>query len=70
MPSYSPEVVQAMRTALDVVMTKIPTEQSTQAVKAAVAEYILKVAAKGETSSEGLIAAASEHLQTILTMLT
>ena len=42
----------------------------TQSVKAAVAEHILKVAAQGQTSSEALIAAASEHVQTILAMLT
>jgi len=51
-------------------MTKIPPEQATQSVKAAVAEHILKVAAQGQTSSEALIAAASEHVQTILAMLT
>ena len=69
MPSFSPEVVQAMRAALDVVMTKIPAEQATQGVKAAVAEYILKAAAQGQTSSEALIAAASDHIQTILTIV-
>ena len=62
MTGYSPEVIQAMRAALDAVMTKIPPEQATQSVKAAVAEHILKVAAQGQTSSEALIAAASEHV--------
>jgi hypothetical protein len=66
MTGYSPEVIQAMRAALDAVMTKIPAEQATQSVKGAVAEHILKVAAQGQTSSEALIAAASEHVQTIL----
>jgi len=69
MPSFSPEVVQAMRAALDVVMTKIPAEQATPGVKAGVAEYILKAAAQGQTSSEALIAAASDHIQTILTIV-
>jgi hypothetical protein len=38
--------------------------------KAAVAECILKAAANGQTSYDGLIAAASEQIQTILSMLT
>ena len=29
MPSFSPEVIQTMRAALDEVMTKIPLEQAT-----------------------------------------
>ena len=42
MPSYSPELIQTMRSALDEVMTKIPLEQATPGVKAALAECILK----------------------------
>ena len=70
MPSYSPELIQTMRSALDEVMTKIPLEQTTPGIKAALAEYILKAAAGGQTSYEGLISAASDQLQTILSMLT
>lgn len=70
MPSYSPELVQTMRAALDEVMTKIPSEQATPGVKAYLAECILKAAAEGQTSYEGLIAAASDQIQTILSMLT
>jgi hypothetical protein len=33
MPSYSPELIQTMRAALDEVMTKIPPEQATAALK-------------------------------------
>jgi hypothetical protein len=58
MQSYSPELIQTMRAALDEVMTKIPLEQATPGIKAAVAECILKAAANGQTSYEGLIAAA------------
>jgi hypothetical protein len=70
MQRYSPELVQTMRAALDEVMTKIPLEQATPGIKAAVAECILKAAANGQTSYDGLIAAASEQIQTILSMLT
>jgi len=51
-------------------MTKIPVEQATPGIKAAVAECILKAAANGQTNYDGLIAAASEQIQTILSMLT
>jgi hypothetical protein len=70
MQSYSPELIQTMRAALDEVMTKIPLEQATPGIKAAMAECILKAAANGQTSYHGLIAAASEQIQTILSMLT
>ena len=49
MPSYSPELIQTMRAALDEVMTKIPPEQATAAIKAYLAECILKAAAEGQT---------------------
>jgi hypothetical protein len=58
-----------MRAALDDVMTKVPLDQATPGVKAALAEYILKAAAQGQTSYEGLIAAASDQIQAILSML-
>jgi hypothetical protein len=66
MPSYSPELVQTMREALDEVMTKIPANQATTGIKAHMAELILKTAAGGQTSYEGLLATASDHIQTIL----
>ena len=69
MPSYSPELVQTMRAALDEVMTKIPAEQATPGVKAYMAEFILKAAAQGQTTYDGLLAAASEQIQTVLTQL-
>jgi hypothetical protein len=69
MPSYSPELIQTMRAALDEVLTKIPLEQATPGVKAALAECILKAAAEGQTSYPGLIAVASGQLQTILSMM-
>jgi hypothetical protein len=70
MPSYSPELIQTMRAALDEVITRIPADRATAEIKARMAEIILKTAADGQTSYEGLLAAASEQIQTILSMLT
>jgi hypothetical protein len=66
MPHYSPELVRTMRSALDEVVTKIPADQATSAVKAKIAEVILKTAAEGQRSYEGLISAASEQVPTII----
>ena len=66
MPSFSPELIQTMRAALDEVMTNVAPDEATSAVKAQVADLILKTAANGQTSYDGLLAAASEQLQTIL----
>jgi len=59
-----------MRAALDEVMTKVPLEQATPGIKAALAEYILKAAAEGETDYEGLVAAGSDQIHTLLSMVT
>jgi hypothetical protein len=58
-----------MRAALDEVMTKIPLDQTTPGIKAALAECILKAAADGHTSYDDLAAVASDQIQTILSML-
>jgi hypothetical protein len=70
MPSYSPELIQIMRAALDEVMTKIPAHQATPGVKARMAEFILRAAAQGQTTYEDLVTSASDQIQTILSMLT
>jgi hypothetical protein len=70
MPSYSPELIQTMRAALDEVITKVPVEQATPGIKAALAEYILRAAAEGQTNYESLVAAASDQIPTILSMQT
>jgi hypothetical protein len=70
MPSYGPELIQIMRAVLDEVMTKIPVEQVTPGIKAHMAEFILKAAAEGQTSYDGLLASASDQIQTIVSMLT
>jgi len=59
-----------MRAALDAVMTQIPADQATPGVKAHMAEFILKAAAQGQTTYEDLLAAASDQIQTILSMVT
>ena len=66
MSYYSPEFVRTMRSALDEVVTKIPAHQATSAVKVKIAEIILKTAAEGQRSYEGLISAASEQVPTII----
>src|SRR6516225_7207472 len=69
MASYGPELIQIMRAVLDEVMTKIPVEQVTPGVKAHMAALILKAAAAGQTSYDGLLASASDQIQTILSLL-
>jgi len=70
MPAYAPELIAVMRTVLEAVMTKIPADQATPAVKVRMAEIILKAAADGRTSYDDLLAAASGQIQMILSMLT
>ena len=70
MESYGPELIQTMRAVLDEVMTKIPVDQVTPGLKAHMAQIILKAAAEGQTSYDGLLASASNQIQNILSMLT
>jgi len=70
MESYGPELIQTMRAVLDEVMTKIPVDQVTPGLKAHMAQVILKAAAEGQTSYDGLLASASDQIQIILSMLT
>jgi hypothetical protein len=69
MPYYSPELIQTMRAALDEVMTKIPADRATPAVKAYMAQIILKAAARGQIRYEGLFATASKQIQRVLSHL-
>ncbi|HTO65279.1 MAG TPA: hypothetical protein VMM15_28970 [Bradyrhizobium sp.] len=68
MPQFDRELVALMRTALDDVMTRVPPEISGIATKAVLAECILKAAAQGHTSYNELLSAATDHIQTIMTM--
>jgi hypothetical protein len=70
MPTFSPELIQTMRAALEEAMTKVPLEQATPGIKAHLAECILNAAAEGQTSYESLMAAAADQLSTILSTFT
>jgi hypothetical protein len=69
MAAFNPELVLLMRTVLEEVMTRVPMDQATPGIKAHLAEIILKAAAQGETTYDGLIAVASSQIQTIVSML-
>jgi hypothetical protein len=70
MPAYAPEVITVMRAVLDAVMTQIPVDHATPAIKVRMAEIILRAAAEGQTSYDGLLATASDQIQTILSLWT
>jgi len=67
---YSSDFIQTMRQALETVMASVPPDQSVFGLKAAVAECILKAAAHGQTSYDGLVTSASDQIQAIISMLT
>jgi hypothetical protein len=66
---YSPELIQMMRAVLDEATSKVPVDQSAPGIKAHLAEFILKAAADGETSYEGLLSAAFNKIGSILSAL-
>jgi hypothetical protein len=68
MPTFSPALITIMRAVLEEAMTKVPAEQATTVTKAYLAEFILKAAAEGLTSYEGLMAAVMNQLPTMLSM--
>jgi len=70
MTHFDPEIVEIMRDALEEVMTRVPSEYSTQATKAYLAECILKAAAQGQISRKELVAAATDQIQAALTLHT
>src|SRR5262245_45608259 len=69
MPTFSPELIEAMRAAVDEVMTKIPPAKATPALKAHLAQFIVTAAEEGQTSYESLMAEASDQIPTMLSML-
>jgi hypothetical protein len=69
MPAFDPELVALMRTVLDDVMLRVPPSVANSTAKTLLAESILKAAAQGQTSYNDLLAAASDHIQTIVSML-
>jgi hypothetical protein len=68
MPTFSPALITIMRAVLEEAMTTVPAEQATTVTKAYLAEFILRAAAEGLTSYEGLMAAVVNRLPTILSM--
>jgi hypothetical protein len=50
-------------------MTKVPMSHATPGVKAHLTEVILQIAAHGLTSYDALVAAASNQIQTIISIL-
>jgi hypothetical protein len=69
MAAFSPELVRLMRIVLEEVMTRVPAEQVTPGIKAHVAEIILKTAAQGVTSYDGLIAATTSQVQAVVALV-
>jgi hypothetical protein len=70
MPQFDPELIQLMRSVLDDVMSSVPLEISGTTAKAHLAEAILKAAAQGHTSYTELMAAATDQIQAVLSILT
>jgi hypothetical protein len=64
------QFVDVMRRALEEVMTKVPLEYSTSSTKAYLAECILKAAAQGRTTFDELVVAASDQIQSALSLFT
>jgi hypothetical protein len=69
-PQFAPQLIQDMRNALEDVMTRVPMENSTTAVKVYLAECILKAAAQGHTSYNELIVAAADQIQVAISLFT
>ncbi len=69
MPQFDLQLVQVMKRVLDDVMARVPLEHSTPAAKAYLAEFILKAAAQGHTNYDALIAAASDQIQVIVSLM-
>jgi len=70
MPQFAPQLIQDMRNALEDVMTRVPMEYSTTAVKVYLAECILKAAAQGNTGYNELISAAADQIQAAISLFT
>ncbi len=68
MPQFDRHLVARMRAALEDVMSKVPPEIANTATKAFLAECILRAAAQGHTSYSDLLTAATDQIQTIMTM--
>lgn len=68
MPYFDPERVQVMRSALEEVMTRVPSEHSTVTMKTYLAECILKAAAQGQMSRGELVAVAADQIPVAMSL--
>jgi hypothetical protein len=59
-----------MRKALEDVMTRVPVEYATAPVKVYLAECILRAAAQGHTNHNELVTAATDQIQTAISLFT
>jgi hypothetical protein len=69
-PQFTPQLIQDMRKALEEVMTRVPVEHTTTAVKVYLAECILRTAAEGHTNYNDLFTAAADQIQTAISLFT
>ena len=70
MPQFTPQLIRDMRNALEDVMTRVPAEYGTAAVKVYLAECILKAAARGHTNHNEFVRAAADQIQTAISLFT
>jgi hypothetical protein len=70
MPQFTPRLIRDMRNALEDVMTRVPAQYVTAAVKVYLAECILKAAAQGHTNYNELVTAAADQIQTAISLFT
>ena len=70
MPQFTPQLIRDMRNALEHVMTRVPAQCVTAAVKVYLAECILKAAAQGHTNYNELVTAAADQIQTATSLFT
>jgi hypothetical protein len=69
MPQFDRQLIQIMKNVLEDIMKSVPLEHSTPAVKAYLAECILKAAAQGHTNYDALMAAAVDQMQELVSLL-
>jgi hypothetical protein len=69
MQTYSLQLTQTMRTALDDAMTKVPQEYANTQAKAYLAECIAKAAAQGQTDYGAFVAIATGQIPKLAYLL-
>lgn len=70
MPQFTPQLIRDMRKALEDVMTRVPVEYATAPVKVYLAECIQRAAAQGHTNHNELVTAATDQIQTAISLFT